>query len=270
MTVYLGSLGRMVPIYSTPSASVVAEERYSFSTTLEGRRKAQVRPVGRRTWSWSSGFADAKESAVLVQFAQGAWGPGPFVFVSADAPFTNMLSPAVASCDSAENPSGLVVDGGPVQGPGGVWYPRSYLNPDGVTIFFGASYGSGAVPVIAGSAVTGSALVFGAGSRALLSFFDAAGATLSSHFSTVLGSASGPVRSWVSVVAPVGAVAARVFASSASRATAPAITWSDGLLEWSDGQGCAKAVLHGATRDLSFTSRHSTYSNLGFTVSEVG
>ena len=269
MPVYLGTLGRMVKLPYVGSQQVQSEERYNFASTLEGKRKAQVKPKGTRTWALSADHYRPNEHSLLSQFADGAWGPGPFVFVSADAPVSNMLLPGVADCLSSENPSGLVLDGGPVQ-VNDAWFARSYLNSSGVTVFFGKDHGSGAVPVIAGRRVTGSVHVTGSGARVQLSFYDAAGASLGSSLGNVAG-VSGWVRSSVSVLPPAGAVSARVFANSATvRATGPAITWSDGLLPWGSGQGCSKAVVHGVTRDQVLAVQGHTYSNVGFTVSEVG
>lgn len=270
MTVYLGTLGRMVELWSTPSAQVQAEDRYSFIITLEGRRKAQVRSTGRRTWSLNAQFADPRESASLAQFASGAWGAGPFIFVPADAPGTNLLLPSVADCLSSENPSGAVTDGGPVQ-VDGVWFARSYLNPAPVTMFFGGTAERGSVPVIQGKHVTASVYLTGSGARVQLAFYNAAGVSLGSYLGSPVAGPSGWVRSHVTVMPPVGAVSARVFANSSTvRAVAPAITWSGELLPWGSGQGCAKSVVHGVSRDVQTSGVNGTFSNLSFTVTEVG
>lgn len=270
MTVYLGTLGRMIPIYTTPSAQLETEERYSLSTTLEGRRKAQVKANGPRTWSLNAQFADPIEQGALAQFANGAWGRGPFRFLPADSMAVNLLAPKVSVCESTENPSGLVADGGPVLA-GGVWFARSYLNPSSVAVFFGKDYESGAVPVVAGQRVTGSVHVTGVGARAQLTFYDAAGVSLGSSLGSPVGTASGWVRSWVSVLPPAGAVSARIFATSSTvRAAGPAITWSDSLLPWGDGLGCVKSVVSGSSRDALVSGLNGTFSNLSFTVSEVG
>lgn len=263
MTVYVGSLGRMVPIYSTPSASVVAEERYSFTTTLEGRRKAQVRPVGRRTWTWSAGFADAKESAVLAQFAQGAWGPGPFVFVSADAPFTNLLTPGSSMCDPLDV---AFTQGGPVELPDGTWAARSLLG-DGVA---NVLFGSVRSPLLTGKPVSAGAWVQGSGAAARLNWYDSAGVFVGSATSTVTSS-GGWVWSTLTVTPPAGAAGVIVSGAAASKAAGPVLVWGTTKpTGWVDGQGCAKAVVHGLSRSIEQSSLSGTYSNLGFTVTEVG
>lgn len=267
MTVYLGTLGRLVELWSTPSAQVQAEDRYSFTTTLEGRRKSQVRSAGRRTWSLSAQSADPRESASLQQFADGVWGPGPFVFVSADAPATNLLTPGAASCDPALIiATAFISNGGPAEVEPGLWVGRSYLNTSGsINMAFSAR-----TPVIPGRAVTGSVYVRGAAMKANISFWDAAGQFISSASSSGSGSASAWSRLSVTRTPPANAVRLSVYASGAGRGAAPAVTWSESVLPWSDGQGCDKAVVSSSSRDLAVTGMNGTFSNLSFTVSEVG
>lgn len=266
MTVYLGSLGRMVELYTTPSAAVVAEERYSFTTTLEGRRKAQVRPIGRRTWTLNAGGAEPAEQAALMAFAQGAWGRGPFVFVSADAPFVNMLDPAASTCDPAEMVmgSGATLLGSPPMLTLDGWAPRSVWKDTANGARFGAP-----TPVLPGTTVTGSAYVQGAGGVVRLVFLDALGAAIATHDSTA--ATNTVLRRSVTRVVPAGAVSVQLWVNAPiAQACMPAVTWTSTVKPWGDGQGCAKAVAHGVSRDLAFTSAERTYSNLSFTVTEVG
>lgn len=266
MTVYLGALGRMVELYTTPSATVVAEERYSFTTTLEGRRKAQVRPVGRRTWTWSAGFADASEQGAVMSFANGEWGNGPFVFVPADAPLTNLLSPEQASCDPSEINTSGVTAAGPLLTADG-WAGRSYFNPSPAV---NLAFGGGQSPVLPGRPLTASAYLVGAGSKVGVSFWDSAGLFISSSLSTASGVAGAVTRLWATATPPANAVGARVFATNASQGARPALTWTDKLVSWADGQGCTKAVVHAASRALEHSGHNGTFSNISFTVTEVG
>lgn len=273
MTVYIGQIGRMVRLYSTPSAQVVYEDRATFKTTLEGARKAQVRPAsGRRTWSLNASFADPSEQSAIMAFINGEWGNGPFVYVSADAPVINLLTPAAASCEPAEftPTTGLVLTpGGPMLTADG-WAGRSFAKNTVNAVFFGLDM----LPAIPGRSVTASAYVRGLGGVVRLNWYDIAGQSISTASSAVAAGASGVVRSHVTGSPPAGAVGFRVSASKeVTQACRPAATWSDGLLEWGAGQGCTKAVIHGASSDLIMASRDtrgSRYSNLGFTVTEVG
>lgn len=263
VTVYLGTLGRMIPIYSTPSAQLETEERYSFRPTLEGRRKAQARPIGRRTWGLNAQFADPREHSLLAQFASGAWGAGPFVFVPADAPHTNLLTPAVASLDPSEVTG---TQGGPVQLPDGSWAPRTVLG-DGVgNVLFGSTRS----PVPPSGPVSAGAWVQGAGASVRLNWYDSSGAFVGSAISTVTSS-SGWVWSTISATPPAGAAGVIVSANKSSRATRPTLVWGSSTPSgWSDGQGCAKAVVSAMSRDQVLAVRGNTFSNVSFTVTEVG
>ena len=267
MPVYLGSLGRLVKLPYVGSQQVQAEERYNFSSTLEGKRKAQVKPKGPRTWALSADHFRPNEHSLLSQFADGAWGNGPFVFVSADALVSNMLTPGAASCDPALIvATSFVSNGGPAEVEPGLWVGRSYLNTSSsINMAFPAR-----TPVVPGKPVTGSAYVRGAGMKVYISFWDAADQFISSASSSGSGSASSWSRLSVTRTPPANAVRVAVYTNGAGRGAAPAVTWSEGVLPWSDGQGCDKAVVHGVTRDQVKAMPGHTYSNIGFTVSEVG
>lgn len=264
MTVYLGSLGRMIPIYSTPSAQIESEERYNFKRTLEGKRSAEVIPGGRRTWSLNAQFADPNESATLQEFADGSWGRGPFWFLSADALVSNVLPPITKVF-------GPHVDGGPARLAEGGWSPYSMKRSDGLagTIQF---VGSGEnPPVLPGVSVTGSAWLHGPGATLLMQWYSSAGTLLGSTSSAV-GQSVGTVftRVHVTGVPPLNTAFVAMTARDALGATRPAITWTDSLQPYGDGQGCPKAVVHGVSRDQVLAVPGHTFSNLSFTVTEVG
>lgn len=266
MTVYLGTLGRMIPIYSTPSAQIETEERFNFKRTIEGRRKAEVIPGGRRAWSLNAQFADPAESAILQEFANGSWGRGPFWFLSADAPHTNLLTPGASTCDPADvsMSSGATLLGSPpLLTPDG-WASRSVWKDTVNGAFFGE-----AVPVLSGRRVTGSAYVAGSGGFVRLVFLNASGGVVSQ----VDSAAATPTvaRRSVTALPPVGAVSARLtVTASVTAAARPAITWTDSIQPYGDGQGCSKAVVHGVSRDQVLAVPGHTFSNLSFTVTEVG
>lgn len=270
MTVYLGTLGRMIPIYSTPSAQLDAEERYSFSTTLEGRRKAQARPIGRRTWGLSAQFADPSEHSALSAFANGAWGIGPFIFVPVDAPHTNLLTPAASTC--METTFSTAKPGGPVNLGADGWAASSLTTPieDPNGMYFGDA--SELIPVTPGQPVTGSAWVQGIGARVRLNWYDMNGNYLSSFVASTSTATSTMSRLSVVGTPPSGAAACRllIVGPAGMRATRPAVTWSNGVQPWSDGQGCKKAVVSTFSRDQVLAVIGNTYSNVSFTVTEVG
>lgn len=268
--IYLGSLGRMIGIKCPASQNVQAEERYTFTRTLEGRRKAQGKPIGRRTWSLQTSDATTpSEHSLLSQFANGAWGNGPFRFISADASVSNLMTPAAADCMPGEYvlTSGLTItEGAPMLTPDG-WAARSFIKSTNNGLFFGKDM----LPVLPGVPVTVSAYVRGNGGAVNLVWYDSAGSSISVHYGGVTAGSTNTIRSWLTEMPPANAVSFRFQASSAvQQVSRPAATWSDRLLPYGDGQGCVKAVVSAMTRDQVLAVPGSTYSNVSFTVTEVG
>lgn len=267
--IYLGTPGRMIGIKCPASQSLDHDERYTFQNTLEGRRKAQTRPLGRRTWSLQTSDATTPaDVGTLMQFVSGAWGSGPFVFVPADAPNTNLLTPEASLCDPLEvtlATGGAVLDTPPMVTPDGV-FARSYVKSTANSLFFGKYR----VPVLGGP-VTGSAYVLGAGGAVQISWYDTTGAVMNTVVSSVKSTAGTVVRSYLTATPPVGAVSCMLSVNaSATQACAPQLVAGHMLLAWADGQGCGKAVVHSVSRGQVLAAPGATYSNLSFTVSEVG
>lgn len=279
MSIYLGQLGRLVELKCPASQQVTPEERYTFQTTLEGRQKARVRPAGRRVWSLATSDAtDPKAQGALLSFANGEWGPGPFVFVSADAPVTNLFSPDAAACRRSENPSVIIGDGGPMQLPDG-WSGGSYLSPQpSLRMFFGVKENNltepgQRLPILPGQPVTGGAYVLGAGAYAEVVFYDAADQSIQSVPSPLRATAGTSVRSLVTATPPPGAISCRVIARDTVQGSRPSLTWTDRPFDWAAGEGCPKAVIHGMSKSLVMASRDprgGRYANLSFMVTEVG
>lgn len=266
--IYLGTLGRMIGIKCPASLSVSSEDRFSFKTTLEGKRKARARPVGRREWDLQTSDATTPEQvAVLQQFANGAWGPGPFVFVAPDAPYTNLLTPEASTCSERNIAYVLFEQGGPWQVSPGVWVPNSYVSADPSNFM---PLGDRYYPCIPGEDITGSAVLLGEGSKIGLFFWDANDELISGTYSSESGSAAMAKRLSISMKVPANAVRCGLTASGTSRGASPAITWTSKVQPWSDGQGCLKAVVSASSRSLVQTGVGGTYSALSYTVTEVG
>lgn len=272
--IYLGQLGRMVGLKCPASQQITVEDATSFKSTLEGKRLAQVsQDRGRRSWQCQLSDASTPDQVgAVMSFINREWGIGPFIFVSADAPVTNLFTTDAASCDPAEfipTSGSSAISTGPMLTPDG-WAGRSFSKDVNNGLFLGKDL----LPVIPGQRVTVSAYVRGVGGAVQLAWRNAMGDSLGSVTSTVVAGTSNVVRSFVTALPPVGAVGFRVSVNSATtQVSRPAATWSDTLLPWADGQGCMKAIAHGASRDLILASRDprgGRYSNLSFTVSEVG
>lgn len=272
MSVYLGTLGRLVELKCPSSQSLSEADRFSFGRTLEGRVKAQATPLARRQWGVSVATATPQEVGALAGFASGEWGYGPFVWVSTDAPVTNMLTPDAGSCAPGAYVLGsgtAVTAAGPMLTPDG-WAGRSYIKSTVNSLFFGVDR----VPVLPGEKVTASAYVLGAGAAAAVVFYDAANSVVSSTVSTVTATAGTVVRSHITQTAPANAVSCRPYVNAATtQTTRPALTWTSQLFEWADGQGCPKAVISGLSRDLVLALRepsYGRYADASFTITEVG
>lgn len=269
--IYLGTSGRMVGIKCPATQQLNLTERYSFEATLEGRIKGQALPVQRRVWNLSTSDATTPaQQAVLQGFANGNWGPGPFVFVSADAPVTNMLSPAAAASMENNGVTNIMYTGPVNLGEDG-WEARSIslIDPSGV----GAVFGVDPVPLPPDGVVTGSAYLKGVTASLRLYWYDADGAFLSFNGTTDEDTAGTFVRMSITRTAPEGAASVRLVAQGFLTATRPAVTWGPHLYEWADGQGCSKAVVHGFSRSLVMASRLPSggrYSNVSYTITEVG
>lgn len=271
MPVYLGSLGRLVKLPYVGSQQVQSEERYNFSSTLEGKRKAQVKPNGPRTWALSADHFRPNEHSLLSQFADGAWGPGPFQFIPADAPHTNLMTPD-GSLTIDSQPSAHVIRGGPVDLGADGWASSSLLSDDPLVNFemFGSMVYT---PVIQGKPVTVSAWISavpGSTARVRLYWYNSSAQLLGGVLSREVQPSEGMARVSATGSPPAGAVSCRVVTLRAASLVRPAITWTDQMMPWSVGSGCRQAVVSGSSRDLVLAVPGHTYSNLSFTVTEVG
>ena len=249
----------------TASENVSRADRYVESTTVEGARRVQVRPVAPRSWSVDVQGASGAELSGLEAFAQGAWGHGPWHWVSVAAQVGNVLTPREALLlDRAGVSSASVQDAGPVRDSDGGWSPRSVR----VSIASGWVALVRGVPVIPGMPFTFSCDVEGVNPQVHVQFNDAAGGVVGTHMGS--GSGSGMRRVSVSANVPAGAVEAIVgLRSSVTRACRPQVTWTSGPVPFSAGHGCRSAVVDGVSSDLLVVNSSGPLSGVGFTVLEV-
>src|SRR5690606_27852527 len=123
---YLGSLGRLIPLSCASTERVSRGQGYAESFTVEGARRVQAIPSRPRVWDVSWGARGDDELAKLEAFALGAWGHGPWHWVSVAAQTGNLLTPREALLlDRAGVSSASVQDAGPVRDSDGGWSPRS-------------------------------------------------------------------------------------------------------------------------------------------------
>lgn len=265
MAEYLGSLGRLIGFRCASDERLSSGDRYRESFTVEGARRVQAVPARPRAWDVSWGARDGGELAKLESFVSGAWGNGPWHWVSVAAQVGNVLTPREAQLlDRASVSASSVQDAGPVRDASGAWSPRSVT----VTLTSGWVALARGVPVIPGQPFTWSCDVEGTGPQLHVRFLDAAGGTVLDHVSPAGG--AGVVRLSTTATVPVGAVEAQVgVRSTVTRATRPQATWTAGPVPFSAGHGCRSAVVDGVSSDLLVVNSRGPVSGVGFTVLEV-
>ena len=262
---YLGSLGRLIPFRCASSERTGAGGRYVESFTVEGARRVQAVPARPRVWDVSWGARDGGELAKLESFVSGAWGHGPWHWVSVAAQTGNLLTPREALLlDRASVSGSSVQDAGAVRDSDGNWSPRSVT----VTLASGWAALMRGVPVVPGMPFTFSCDVQGSSPQVHVQFNDAAGGAVGSHAQAGSGTSMQRVSS--SSVVPAGAVEALVgVRSTVTRACRPQVTWTDGPVPFSAGHGCRSAVVDGVSSDLLVVNSSGPVSGVGFTVLEV-
>lgn len=263
---YLGGLGRLVEVPFTASEAVSTQDRYAVKATVEGRRRAQVRPASPRSWNVDVKGARPNEVAVLSDFVTGAWGAGPWNWVSVQAQRGNTLTPREAVLLDRSTVAGIV-DGPPVMDADGRWAPRSLT----VSISGSAAVYTRGIPVVPGMPVTYSADVERrTGTPGItIGFYDEAGGS-AGVISGYGDAVAGMQRVSVSGVVPAGAVSMGIgVRTETARLTRPQVSWTDGPVPYSAGHGCRAAIVDGWSEDLIVANRYGTYSGAGFTVLEV-
>lgn len=263
---YFGDLGRLIPLRCASSESVDGEPRYVSRLAIDGSRRVQIVPGAPRTWSVDWAVTEPGEAAALQGFTSGAWGSGPWHWVSVLAQHENMLTPREAMLLDYY-PTGFLSTGGSII-VNGVRSPLSILHnrsSSWTPVFRN-------IPVLPGRAVTWSAEINSAGGvapRLVIQLVDAAGVTVSNTYG--IGAVSAAVqRVSATVTPPVNAVAMHACLDyTATRMIRPQVTWTDGPVAYGPGHGCRSAVVDAASSQALISTRDRSYSSHGFTVLEV-
>lgn len=263
---YLGTPGRMIGIRCNTRETVQGSSRYATSTTVEGHRRAQAISSSPREWSISWDTSSPDEISAVSAFAVGAWGNGPWHWVSSQAHAGNMLTPREALLLDRSPVTGLV-DGGPVIASDGTWAPRSLI----IAIPGTAAVYMRNIPVIPGTSVTYSAdVIRRTGIPGLtVGFYDAAGDPSGALAGGGTGT-TGVQRISISGVVPEGAVTMGLgVRTEVATLTRPQVTWTPGPVPWSGGHGCRAAIVDGLSEDLITANRHGTLAETSFIIREV-
>lgn len=262
---YLGEPGRLVQVPGTASEDVSREDRYVVEKTVEGRRRAQVRPASPRSWSVDVPLGSGTDISGLEAFAWGAWGRGPWQWITVAAQTGNLLTPQEAMLVDRVSSSALT-DAGPVRVTDGTWAARSVS----VALSSGWVALTRGIPVIAGKSFTWAVDAVGAGSapQVQVAFYDAAGVQVATEVGT--GAGNSMQRVSVTTTVPAGAVSAwGGVRSTVSRAARPQATWTSQPVPFAPGNGCSAAILDGLSSALRVVSPDGPLSDIGFTVMEV-
>ncbi|MFK5689606.1 hypothetical protein ACI3EY_08055 [Ornithinimicrobium sp. LYQ92] len=213
----------------------------SERVTLAGVRKMQVAPRSLRTVPVSWDARTPTELGSLLDLVEGVWGPGPFRFVTDLAAVTSVLLPREANLMPGFFTSSAAVEGGPVVLADGSLSPRSLLITDGI-----AYMGTPAtLPVLPGSRVTVSTYAQGSGVLQLAAY--AADKTRGSNLTASVAPEvpMAPVSATWSVPDDIHWITPGV--SGFARVARPAVSFTDGPVGWSPGEGIV-GVLTGMDR----------------------
>lgn len=266
MTCYIGNLGRMVPLSAASSLSVDTIRLGSIDTTLGGRRYSRTAPRSHREWSLRSPEGTtAGNLATPTLFVQGAWGDGPFWWLSDWAVAVNVLTPGGSVLKYGGLAGGTLT--GPVQAVDGTWFPSSVVSPAGGVTGVARGYARTYVAVPRGVTYTAS-LYVSAGQQVRVSEFDSSlGAVLATRTSPA-GAGSGLRRVSITAVAGASTDALRLDVLGSGACAGAAISLTPSLAPWGDGDGCAEAVIQNLSRDI--TAPWMGFSGQNYRVMEVG
>ena len=256
MTGYLGTAARMVPVAAASAQSEARPDRFVVQQAAARRwafDTARRGGVQGREWAVDLGLLNAVEMSAMDEFVQGAWGPGPFRWVSCAAHDSNVLTPGQSILASLDAGSGMDTVSG--------WSPRSVLGPSPVKL-------AERVPVIPGKPVTVAVETTGAATLTVV-FRNAAGGVVS----TLVAEASGTVAqrltaSAVSVVQTARTVDLEV--SGHVRAARPQVSWTREVRPWVPGRGAEAVVIQSGVADPVVINPAGGYWSGSLSLIEVG
>ena len=257
MAGYIGELGKMHKILWPTPVKVTSPTRYEVQSAPSRRWAFVTTPAWARRREWSlDATGTNRELTGLSQLVAGAFGNGPWRFISDEAAVTNVLTPAESMLDGIAN-------GGYVDGVGG---PAAASCVGGGEVIIASS-----VPVPDGSPVTVS--VDASGDTVLtLQPVNAAGRPVGN---ARVERARRQVMHRLQVTIPVfpaGAVALKVTASGYKTLCLPQVVWLDSCPRWDMGAGADSVIVEEAT--TTYTEHEfwtqDTWRTMSLTIMEVG
>lgn len=265
---YIGPLGALLPVHSTPDGFSMSYSRESSTKiTLGGRRVQRLAARGHRSWSVSGRGGSPSDLAALASLARGDFGAGPFWWVDPWAQQSNLLDPRDAAI---EVPWGTSTLGGPVVLPGGPVVARHVRTGSALDNWSTSPFGDySRAPVIPGRDVTVSAWLDSAAKGLRYVFQDVAGSAVGG-VGVVSGTESGWHRVSRTVEAPAGAASVVIGQRGAGGLAAPAVTWTSEVREYGPGAGARNVTVNGFSESVLVAGRAGLYADHSYEVMEVG
>lgn len=256
MTGYLGTTARMVPVAAASAQSEARPDRFVVQQAASRRwafDTARRGGVQSREWAVDLGLLDAAEMSAMDEFVQGAWGPGPFRWVSCAAHDSNVLTPGQSILASLDAGTGMDTASG--------WSPRSVLGPSPVVL-------AERVPVIPGRPVTVAVDVAGAATLTV-TWRSGTGSVVAAQ--SVDASGTLPQRLVFSVPRVSATVRTLdVQVSGHSRAARPQVTWTREPRPWVPGRGAEAVVIQSGVSDPIVINPAGGYWSGSLSLIEVG
>jgi hypothetical protein len=267
---YIGKLGALAPFHCPSDIGIESSRPSSEETTGNGRVVEYRAPASRRRWSADIGTATPGQIAGLQSVVQGS--KPPWVFVEPYAQVTNMLSPEQSVLDPGSWYGPGFSEGGSAVAADGIFALRTLNHPTGGTVDFGYRKGVTDHPVVvSGVPVTWSAYLRGAGVLAV-AFRNSSGGYIG--VSETRGYSHGALtRMDITRTPPAGAVSARVWATGATQAALPALSWTPAVGAWAIGRGCNRVTVRGFDEAVQLAVRDQPglrRSSIRFTAIELG
>ena len=258
MAGYIGELGRMYKILWPTPVKVTNPTRYDVQSAPARRWAFVSSPASARRREWSLEVTGTNaETAELAQLVAGAFGDGPWVFISDEAAVTNVLTPAESMLSGVAN-------AGAADGAGGAG-ARSRTGGGPITI-------AEACPCIPGEPVTVTVDMAGAAGVLVVQPVNAAGQPVGP---AVTARPSGELMERVSVTMPalpLGACAVKIQTRGSTTVTRPQVTWTAGPVPWDMGAGAASVIIEEAQTTYTSYEFHlrEMWRTLSLTIREVG
>lgn len=233
----------LAPVYEVREA---ARARYAY------RRR------GRPLRSWKVALEGQNEDrATLEALYNGAWGPGPFWFVSQAAAVSNALTPAQTSLSGLQNIGPMPVAGGRE--------PRS-ISATGKTVRLVNN-----APIPPDSPITFTVDAIGPGTLRIIWNLE----TLNNHSSSTFKafSTTGFHRpSLTALTPPPTATTYSLEVYNFAQVSRPQITYTPNPVPYAPGAGCDKAIITNLTTDFSLydPADNNSWWPMTLDITEIG